>query len=102
MSKLNKITFTESALGDLQDVLEYYREQQVPLVGEKLVKNVIQDIELLSEQPGMGRIVPEFDLKYLRELIRPPFRIVYRYDQNKIWIVRVWRSERLMILPEVG
>jgi len=97
-----KITFAESALADLQDVLENYREQQVPLVGEKLVKNVIQDIELLSEQPDMGGIVPEFNLHYLRELIRPPFRIVYRRDQNKIQMVRVWRSERLMILPEVG
>ena len=101
MSKRIKISFAESALEDLEDVLEYYREQQVPQVGEKLVGNVIQDIELLSEQPDMGRIVPEFDLKYLRELIRPPFRIVYRRDHNKIRIVRVWRSERMMVFPDV-
>ena len=100
MSKKIKITFADSALEDLEDVLEYYREQQVPHVGEKLVGNVIQDIELLAEQPDMGRIVPEFDLKHLRELIRPPFRIVYRRDRNKIRIVRVWRSERLMVLPD--
>ena len=91
-----KISFTSSALGDLQEVLEYYRDQQVPSVGEKLVGDVIRDIELLVEHPDMGRIVPEFELKYLRELIRPPFRIVYRRDKNKIRIVRVWRSERLM------
>ncbi len=102
MSKRIKITFAESAITDLQEVLEYYKEQQVPLVGEKLVKCVIQDIELLSEQPDMGRIVPEFNLRYLRELIRPPFRIVYRRNQEKIQIVRVWRSERLMILPDDG
>ena len=101
MPKRIKITFAESALGDLEDVLKYYREQQVPHLGEKLVGNVIQDIELLSEQPDMGRIVPEFDLQYLRELIRPPFRIVYRHDRNKIRIVRVWRSERMMVLPDV-
>jgi len=101
MPKRIKITFAESALSDLQNVLDYYSEQQVPHVGEKLVGDVIKDIELLSEQPDMGRIVPEFDLKYLRELIRPPFRIVYRRDQNKIRVVRVWRSERLMISPDV-
>jgi toxin ParE1/3/4 len=91
-----KITFATSALNDLQDVLEYYREQQVSAVGEKLVGDIIRDIELLGEQPDMGRVVPEFELEYLRELIRPPLRIVCRRDKNKVRIVRVWRSERLM------
>ncbi|MDJ0891444.1 MAG: type II toxin-antitoxin system RelE/ParE family toxin, partial [Gammaproteobacteria bacterium] len=30
----------------------------------------------------------------LRELIRPPFRIVYRRDPKHVRVVRVWRSER--------
>ncbi|MCB2184487.1 MAG: type II toxin-antitoxin system RelE/ParE family toxin [Desulfobulbaceae bacterium] len=100
MPKKLEITFAKSAIEDLDDVLEFYREQQVPHVGEKLVRKVIEDVALLGDQPHMGRIVPEFDLKYLRELIRPPFRIVYRRDKNKIRIVRVWRNERLMVLPD--
>ncbi len=100
MAKKIEISFADSALVDLEEVLEYYREQQVPHVGEKLVGDIIKDVELLGEQPDMGRIVPEFELPYLRELIRPPFRIVYRRDQNKVRIVRVWRSERLLILPD--
>ncbi len=94
-----KITFAHSALSDLEEVLEFYNEQKIPHAGEKLVKKVFADIELLSEQPDMGRRVPEFDLAYLRELIRPPFRIVYRRDIDSIRIVRVWRSERLLTLP---
>jgi hypothetical protein len=39
--------------------------------------------------------VPEFDEPFLRELIRPPFRIVYRRDPEHVPVVRVWRSERL-------
>ncbi len=35
----------------------------------------------------------------LRELIHPPFRIVYRRDPERVQIVRVWRSERLLRLP---
>ena len=94
-----KITFARSAVKDLEDVLEYYREQKVPQVGERLVAEVIKDIELLAEQPEMGRVVPEFELDYLRELIRPPFRIVYRRDKSKVRIVRIWRSERLLLVP---
>ena len=99
MSKKIAITLADSAIGDLQDILFFYEEQQIPHVGKRLVAKTIVDIELLAEQPDMGRIVPEFDLPFLRELIRPPFRIVYRRDGNKIRIVRIWRSERLMVLP---
>jgi plasmid stabilization system protein ParE len=93
------ISFAASALGDLEELLDYYRKQDVPHVGERLVAEIIHDIELLSRQPGMGRVVPEFEAPHLRELIRPPFRIVYRYDRNRVRIVRVWRSERSLKLP---
>ena len=99
MSARIKISFAGSAVGDLEDIFDFYREQQVPRVGEKLVAEIMKDIELLDGQPDMGRVVPEFELEYLRELIRPPFRIVYRRDHDKVRIIRIWRSERLLVLP---
>ena len=94
-----KVSLAESAIKDLQDILEYYGEQKIPHVGNRLVGQVIDDIERLKDQPDIGRIVPEFEQKNLRELIRPSFRIVYLRETFKIRIVRVWRSERLLILP---
>ena len=44
----------------------------------------------------MGRVVPEFEQPFLRELIHPPLRIVYRREPRRVRIVRVWRSERQM------
>lgn len=93
-----EITFSTSALEDLEDVLKYYKEQEIPHVGQKLVNRVLQDVEILKDQPDSGRVVPEFEIDFLRELIRPPFRIVYLRDDQRIKIVRVWRSERLLIL----
>ena len=93
------ISFTSSALSDLEDILDFYKEQHAPHTGEKLVAQVLQNIEPLDSQPDMGRVVPEFELKYLRELIRPPFRIVYRRDPNKVRVIRIWKSERLLVLP---
>ena len=48
----------------------------------------------------MGRIVPEFDQPFLRELIRPPLRIVCRRDPKFVRVVRIWRSERLLDVPD--
>ena len=94
-----KISLAESAVKDLEDILEYYNEHKIPQVGKRLVSKVIEDIECLEDQPDMGRIVPEFEQNNLRELIRSPFRIVYLREPLKIRIVRVWRSERLLVLP---
>jgi plasmid stabilization system protein ParE len=100
MGRKIAISFAASALGDLEEILAYYKKQAAPHVGQRLVSNILTDIELLASQPEMGRIVPEFELDSLRELIRPPFRIVYRCDSNRVRIVRIRRSERVLVLPE--
>jgi plasmid stabilization system protein ParE len=69
-------------------------------VGNRLIKEIISQVERLADFPESGRIVPEFNIENLREIIFAPFRIVYRLDGNKIKIVRVWRSERMFRLPE--
>lgn len=95
MSKF-AIGFAESALSDLEQMRAWYAEQGVPEIGERLLREIITAIEALAEHPDLGRIVPEFEQPFLRELVRPPFRIVYRRDANSVRIVRVWRSERLL------
>jgi toxin ParE1/3/4 len=35
----------------------------------------------------------------LREVIYSPFRIIYRLDESRIRVVRVWRSERILKIP---
>ena len=95
-----KIRFTESALGDLEGIRAWYSEQGVGDVGVRIVADIVGRIEYLAGHPDMGRVVPEFGRSALRELIHPPFRIVYRRDVNTVRIVRVWRSERRLRLAE--
>jgi plasmid stabilization system protein ParE len=90
------VRLAESALGDLESIRAWYAEQDVPEVGERLLGKIVASIEALADHPDMGRIVAEFDQPSLRELIRPPFRIVYVRDQQHVRVVRVWRSERLL------
>ncbi|MGE4343760.1 MAG: type II toxin-antitoxin system RelE/ParE family toxin [Geoalkalibacter sp.] len=98
MSKVVQIIFAESAVADLEEIREYYLEQQVPEIGDRFVREIIALIEDLPSHPDKGREVPEFNQSRLRELIHPPFRVVYRRDPQSLSIVRVWRSERLMRL----
>lgn len=91
------ISFAESAQSDLEEIKKWYTDQQAPEVGDRLIAEVMGRIETLAAHPDVGRVVPEFEQKFLRELIHPPFRIVYRRDSDKVRIVRVWRSERLLL-----
>ena len=96
------VRLAESAVADLEELRAWYTEQGVPTVGDRCVEEILERIEALSDHPGMGRIVPEFDQPLLRELIQPPFRVVYRQDPGRVSVVRIWRSERLPVLPPEG
>lgn len=95
-----RLLFTASAFNDLADIQAYYLEQGVPTIGDKFVTEIIVHAEVLEDHPEIGRIVPEFDEPKIRELIHPPFRIVYWLDNQTIHVIRIWRSERLLQLPD--
>ena len=82
------ISFAELALTDLEDIRVWYAEQGVSAVGERFVGDIFRRVESLAEHPEMGRVVPEFRQPFLRELICPPFRIVYRFDAERIRGIR--------------
>jgi plasmid stabilization system protein ParE len=99
MPKTYAITFAVSAVEDLEAIRKWYHDQQVPEVGERLLEDVLSAVERLADFPQSGRIVPEFGIVHLREIIRPPFRVVYRLGKREVRIVRVWRSERVLKIP---
>ena len=94
------ISFSKSAIEDLKGIKEYYLEQGVPQIGLNFVAAIIEHVETLSTHPEIGRVVPEFKDESIRELIHSPFRVVYLREIKSIKIIRVWRSERLLKLPE--
>ncbi len=94
-----KVQLTDSAVNDLRELLLYYEEQSVPQVGQRFVAEILDRIETLNDNPNLGRIVPEFSTDSIRELIHKPFRVVYLREPSTIFIIRVWRSERILELP---
>ncbi|SNY49534.1 Plasmid stabilization system protein ParE [Arsukibacterium tuosuense] len=95
-----KLVIARSALNDLLDIKAYYTEQGVPEDGQRFVNTILEKAQKLTDQPDSGRKVPEFYQQQIRELIYPPFRIIYLRHASVVSLVRVWRSERLLLLPE--
>ena len=90
MGAARRVSFAPSAVINLEEA---------PEVGERLVREIVETVLRLADFPESGRVVPEFGLAQLCEIIHPPFRIVYRLDEARVRVVRVWRSERLMTMP---
>jgi toxin ParE1/3/4 len=94
-----KVSFSRSALNDLQDIKAHYSDLGVPEIGVRFVRDILRLTEQLLSHPDSGRKVPEFNQEHIRELIHPPFRLVYLRAADSISVIRVWRSERLLVLP---
>ena len=95
-----ELRIAQSALEDLQAIQEYYREQDVPHIGDDFVAAILEHFGMLQIHPDAGRVAPEFNLDRIRELIHAPFRAVYLRQAKEVVIVRVWRSERQLELPD--
>lgn len=94
------ISFSKSAIEDLEGIKHYYQDQGVVHIGDEFVSAIVKRIESLATHPDIGRMVPELEDAHIRELIHPPFRVVYLRESEAINIIRVWRSERLLDLPD--
>ena len=76
-----KIRWTPQAANDLQAVYDYIARDS-PYYAQLTVEGILAAIANLKRFPLMGRHVPERPRADLRELIKPPYRIVYRVGEN--------------------
>lgn len=95
-----ELRIAQSALEDLQAIQVHYIEEGVPHISDEYVRAILEQAEMLVRHPDAGRIVPEFGLSHIRELIHSPFRVVYLRQEAEVVLIRVWRSERQLELSE--
>jgi len=90
-----KIIWSRQARDDLRDIVTYIAENNRP-AAESFGFRLMAKVDLLAQFPEIGRMVPEEQDENIRELILPPYRIVYRVlAQNQvIAIARVWHGAR--------
>lgn len=88
-----QIVWTEPALLDLNEIAEYIALDK-PDAARRLVKQIFSSASRLEQFPESGRIPPELEHSKYREVIVGPCRILYRVDQDKVYIVYVMRGKR--------
>ncbi len=96
MNQKHKIFWTNVAENDLKEIIEYISLDS-PYNALKILKKIKQTASDLYTLPERGRIVPELQeqgiLQY-RELIIPPWRLIYRITGRKIYVLSVIDSRQ--------
>jgi addiction module RelE/StbE family toxin len=96
-----KVRWTDFALENLTAIGDYI-ERDSYFYAQRVVDSLFDSVDILEQHPLAGRVVPEFNNRSIRELIRGSYRIVYKLiSEMDIDIVTVHHSARLLrSLPE--
>lgn len=87
------IVWTDFAYEDLRSIFDYIsRDSKV--YADKYVDKLIARVDQLEANPKSGRVVPEINKEEIRELIEGNYRLVYRYMDDTVTILRVHHSAR--------
>jgi Plasmid stabilization system protein len=90
-----KVILAPSAGADLESIVRYiarHNSDAAARIGYELVVRA----ESLAQFPEIGRLVPEFHQRNLREIVCRSYRIIYRVlpEQQSIEIARFWHGAR--------
>ena len=91
-----KLVQTELSRDDLEDIFDYIAKDSKRYASITVTK-IYQCAQEVITNPWVGRIVPEFNIKTIRELISGNYRIIYRINSdNQVDILRIYHSARLL------
>jgi plasmid stabilization system protein ParE len=91
-----KVRWTDFALENLNAIGDYI-ERDSYFYAQRVVNTLFCSVNILEQHPLAGRIVPEFNNRHIRELIRGSYRIVYKLvSEIDIDIITVHHSARLL------
>ena len=95
-----KIIWSPLALDRASEITKYISIDN-PTAAQKWVDNIFKQVDLLTDSPEIGRIVPEIDRKEIRELIFGNYRIIYRLEKTNISILTTRHCKQILPTDEL-
>ena len=96
----NRIYWTRQSQEDLREVRGYI-SRDAPATASAFVRRLRESVNRLKEFPESGQVVPELGRQDIRELLRGSYRIIYRVGHDRIDILAVYHSARLLDVDDL-
>ncbi len=94
--KKYQVFWTQTAQTDLRKIIEYIANDS-DINARRIYPDIKNKSDNLRLMPLQGRIVPElryFGILIYREIMIPPWRIIYKIEENKVWVLAVIDGRR--------
>jgi addiction module RelE/StbE family toxin len=85
---VRKIRWSTEAADQLETAVKYI-QQDNPSAARNVTQAIIDHIEQLAAFPGLGRLG---EVKGTRELVSPPYVVVYRSTEEIVEILHIWHG----------
>ena len=90
---MRKIIWTKPAVSDLQAIVDYIAKDSKNYA-HAFAEKILESVGNLSSFPLIGRFVPEYRKKEIREILFQSYRIIYRVESQKILIITIIHGSR--------
>lgn len=90
-----KIFWSPLAVSRLEEIDEHISIDDLS-AAQKLIEKIFKRVETLSKSPRRGRVVPEANLKEIREIFVSDYRIIYRVEEKEIYILTIRNFKQLL------
>jgi toxin ParE1/3/4 len=87
------VQWTDTAQGHL-DAIYHYIAQNSPEYAKLMVDRLTRRSQQIAEFPQSGRVVPEYEMEQIREVIESPYRIIYYIKPDQIDVLAVVHAAR--------
>jgi addiction module RelE/StbE family toxin len=87
------VEWTERAVSHLEQIRAYIAKDS-PRNADAFIDRLIRRTEILSDQPLIGAIVDKYAARGCREVLEPPYRIIYRVREDKVQVLAVIHGAR--------
>ena len=96
-----QIRWSESALKQASELLRFLAEENPPLA-ERVIEDLFRRVEVLREQPRLGRPLERRVLPDVRRLVLGHYIVLYHIgtSQEIIWIIAVRHSRQRSLREE--
>jgi plasmid stabilization system protein ParE len=95
-----EIEWSPLAVERVLDLAEYIALDK-PDIAVQWATDIFDSTEKLEDHPKIGRVVPEINDEYYRELIEGNYRVIYWLGASKISILTVCYSRKVLPLDEI-
>lgn len=90
------VRWTVGARADLREIVDYISQDSVTYAAA-LAGRIVTNVGRLRRYPRLGRVVPEYQDRSLRELIVGNYRVVYRLQGQGVAVLAIVHGSRDLI-----